>query len=172
MTLTNVILAIMCIASLAGGAIVLFASNPTRSLLGLFLASLSVGVIYLLLGGAFVAMAQIIVYAGAVLMLFLFVVRYFVRKLPGSKIQWQLPAGILAVLILFLQILIPVVNIFSKGPFDDNYVPPDTALLGKTIFEQYVYPFELISVLLLVAIVGAIYMARGEMQEPEGGNIE
>jgi len=172
MTLTDILLVIMCIASLAGGGIVLFASNPVRSLLGLFLTSLSVGVIYLLLGGAFVAMAQIIVYAGAVLMLFLFVVRYFVKKLPQTRIQWQLPAGVLAVVILFLQVSVPLMGWFTKGKFAADYVPPDPAMLGQTIFEQYVYPFELISILLLVAIVGAIYMARGEMRSDDRGDEE
>jgi len=169
MTLTDILLVIGCLVSLAGAGIVLFASNPTRSLLGLFLTSVSVGVIYLLLGGAFVAMAQIIVYAGAVLMLFLFVVRYFVKRLPRSRIRWQLGAGIVVVVILFLQVLIPLLGWFSKGRFVEEYIPPDPGLLGKTIFEQYVYPFELVSILLLVAIVGAIYMARGESQSDDGG---
>jgi len=168
MSLTDILITIGCLASLAGGCIVLFASNPTRSLLGLLLTSIAVGVVYLLLGGAFVALAQIIVYAGAVLMLFLFVVRYFVRNLRPSRIQWQLPVGLIAIFILLLQILIPLLGWFSRGHFKNDYTPPDPQAIGMTLFEQYVYPFELVSVLLLVAIVGAIYMARGELHRSDG----
>jgi len=160
--LTNLLIIIGCIAALVGGLIVLFASNPMRSLLGLFLTSIALGILYLLLGGSLVAMAQIIVYAGAVLMLFLFVIRYFMKKLSPSRLPAQFTSAIVVILILILLVLIPISSLFQKLWFSLTFSPPDPAAIGKNLFERYVYAFELITVLLLAAIVGAIYMARAE----------
>lgn len=171
-TLTDILTVIGCIAALAGGFIVIFASNPIRSLLGLFLTSIALGILFLLLGGSLVAMAQLVVYAGAVLMLFLFVVRYFVKKLPFTKLQNQLPVALIVVIIILMQILVPMYAVFSGMYFTPDYIPPDPKILGQTLFFKYVYAFELITVLLLVSVVGAIYLARGESRFDEGGEDE
>lgn len=165
---TNILIVFFCLTALAGGGIVLLHRNPTRCLFGLLLTVLSVGFLFLLLGGAFVAMVQLMVYAGAVLMLFLFVVRYFGRPERPNRILWQTPLVILIAFILFLQILIPLAPYINEVVFDDWANPPDPGVIGENLYMKYLYPFELCSILLLVAIVGAIYMAREETDLKKG----
>lgn len=160
--LTNILIILGCLVVLFGGLVVIFASNPIRSLLGLLLTSLSLGILYLLLGSSLVAMAQIIVYAGAVLMLFLFVVRYFVKRLSPSKLTLQFASALVVIIILIIQILIPLTIWFQKLWFSDNFSPPSPSFIGVHLFQRYVYAFELITILLLVAVIGALYMARNE----------
>jgi NADH-quinone oxidoreductase subunit J len=165
--LTDILSILGCIAVLAGGFIVLAASNPTRSLLGLFLTSISLGFLYLLLGGSLVATVQIVVYAGAVLMLFLFVVRYFVKKLPRSRLISQFPSALIVVVILFSQILVPLSAWLGRLWSNPDFTPPDPSAIGTNLFTGYVYAFELVTVLLLVSVVGALYMARAEISSSE-----
>jgi len=165
---TNILIVLFCITALAGGVIVLLHKDPTRCLFGLLLTVLSVGILFLLLGGAFVAMVQLMVYAGAVLMLFLFVVRYFGRPSRSNRIFWQTPMAILIGFIIFFQILIPFAPYISDVVFDNWANPPDPGIIGENLYKKYLYPFELCSILLLVAIVGAIYMAREENDLKKG----
>jgi NADH-quinone oxidoreductase subunit J len=166
--LTDVLIVICCLTSLAGGAVVLFSKNPSRNLFGLFITALSAGVIFLLMGSPYLAMVQLIVYAGAILMLFLFVVRYFATPAKRSKLPWQSPLALLAVIVVFFQILIPVIPYLMKGVIKSWDDPPDLGVFGEVLMGRYLYQFELASVLLLVAIVSAIYIAREEKGDQEG----
>ena len=156
----NILITFFCLTALTGGGIVLLHKDPTRCLFGLLLSVLSVGFLFLLLGGAFVAMVQLMVYAGAVLMLFLFVVRYFKQPSRSNRIFWQTPLAILIGFIVFFQILIPFVPYISEVVFDDWANPPGPGIIGENLYKKYLYPFELCSILLLVAIVGGIYMSQ------------
>ena len=170
--MTNILIVVLCISALAGGLVVVLAKNPTRNLFGLFATTISVGILFLLLGGAYLAMLLIMVYAGAILMLFLFVVKYFGRPSGKSKISWQAPLSFFAVLIVFFQVVIPVYAYLKRGAIEPWDNPPDIKALGILLYSEYVYPFELISVLILVAIVGAIYMVREELGNREKEDTE
>jgi NADH-quinone oxidoreductase subunit J len=158
--LTDLLIILGCLSALAGGAIVLFAPQTSRNLLGLFVTAFSVGVLIILMGSPFVGMVQLIIYAGAIVMLFLFVIRYFAYPDRTNRIPWLIPAVVIAIPILIFQLVLPLSGLIGQRSFLPWNNPPDTAELGQRLFMQYLYPFELISVLLLVAVVGAIFMAR------------
>jgi len=129
----------------------------------------TVAVFYLLLGAPFIAMAQITVYAGAIMVLFLFVIMLLgAEKLsPGKVLPYQRPMaiGLAVVLIIEAVYLLTVHN-----PFAATIIPPTEATnqvgalqnLGMTLFNQYLLPFEVTSILLLVAMVGAIVLTKQE----------
>ena len=141
--------------------------NPITSALWLVLGFVSLAGIYLLLQAEFLAMVQVIVYAGAIMVLFLFVIMYLnlkhdiddglqhrMRRLVG----WGLGALLLAEAVSLLR------RGWAPGP--TAFEPPNgvwgnTAAIGRVLFTRYLFPFEVLSLLLLVAMVGAILIARG-----------
>lgn len=170
--LTDLLIILGCLSALAGGAIVLFAQQTSRNLLGLFVTAFSVGILIILLGSPFIGMVQLIIYAGAIVMLFLFVIRYFAYPDRINRIPWLIPAAVIVIPILIFQLVLPMSGLISQGTMMPWNNPPDTADLGQQLFMKYLYPFELISVLLLVAVIGAIYMAREDMSGENSGENE
>ncbi|GAB4420168.1 MAG: NADH-quinone oxidoreductase subunit J [Anaerolineales bacterium] len=147
----------------------LASQNAVYSALFLVLNFATVAVFYLLLGAPFIAMAQITVYAGAIMVLFLFVIMLLgAEKLaPGKVLPYQRPMAIgLAVLLAAEAIYLLLV----RNPSVVTIVPPTETTntvealreLGLTLFNQYLLPFEVTSILLLVAMIGAIVLTRQE----------
>jgi NADH-quinone oxidoreductase subunit J len=163
------ILALVAIATAIG---MLMSRNAVYSALFLVLNFVTVAVFYLLLGAPFIAMSQITVYAGAIMVLFLFVIMLLgAEALPsGDSLPWQKPlavtlAGILAVeaTILLVTKARPVGNILP--PADAVNTMDNLRELGQTLFTQYLLPFEVTSILLLVAMVGAIVLTNRQKKE-------
>ncbi|MDP1548394.1 MAG: NADH-quinone oxidoreductase subunit J, partial [Anaerolineales bacterium] len=133
----------------------------------------TVAVFYLLLGAPFIAMAQITVYAGAIMVLFLFVIMLLGAEslAPGSVLPWQKPLAALLSLILAVEALY---ILFARARSDAVITAPDVSLnsmdslreMAMTLFNQYLLPFEVTSILLLVAMIGAIVLTR----QGRGGN--
>ncbi|MBU0688796.1 MAG: NADH-quinone oxidoreductase subunit J [Gammaproteobacteria bacterium] len=140
---------------------VITARNPLHSVMFLVLAFVSSSGIWLLLEAEFLAIALVLVYVGAVMVLFLFVVMMLdinIEKLRKDFLQW-LPAGaLLATLIVVQMVWVLGDKAASTGmtavKHAANY--SNTKELGRLIYTDYVYPFELAAVLLLVAMVAAI----------------
>ena len=127
----------------------------------------SLAVLYLLLGAEFIAAAQVIVYAGAVMVLFIFVIMLLnagAEAKPGrSRIAEWIGAPLLVVLLgllaFFVQRILPPSPEVHFGGFKGG-----TALdVGRAFFTQYLLPFEITCVLILIAILGAIVLARKEI---------
>ena len=165
------ILALVAIATAAG---MLLSRNAVYSALFLVLNFASIAVFYLLLGAPFIAMAQITVYAGAIMVLFLFVIMLLgAEQLAKSKVlPWQRPLaiGLAAILVAETAYLL----IARAKPAADIIPPAETVNtlgelqnLGMALFSQYLLPFEVTSVLLLVAMVGAIVLTKREKGERE-----
>lgn len=141
---------------------VITARNPVHAALFLVLAFCSASGTWLLVHAEFLAIALILVYVGAVMVLFLFVVMMLdinIAKLREGFIRY-LPVGILVgVLILVEMILVvrtftaPVVTVTPVTPVTNV---PNIEAIGQTLFTTYIYPFELAAVILLVAMVAAI----------------
>jgi NADH-quinone oxidoreductase subunit J len=124
-----------------------------------------VAIFYLLLGAPFIALVQVTVYAGAIMVLFLFVIMLLVaEKLPKAQVlPWQRPMaiGLAAVLLVESGILL-----FQRLRTSAVIAAPGTELnttatlqaLGMQLFNQYLLPFEVTSILLLVAMIGAIVL--------------
>jgi NADH-quinone oxidoreductase subunit J len=160
------ILALVAVAAAIG---MLLSQNAVYSALFLVINFATVAVFYLLLGAPFIAMAQITVYAGAIMVLFLFVIMLLgAEKLaPGKVLPYQKPMAISLAVVLVAE---AVYLLLVKNPLAKDIIPPTEATntvgelqnLGLTLFNQYLLPFEVTSILLLVAMIGAIVLTKQE----------
>ena len=164
------LLSLIAVATALG---MLFSLNAIYSALFLVLNFITVAVFYLLLGAPFIAMAQITVYAGAIMVLFLFVIMLLgAERLPKLNVlPWQRPLAILLAGILAVEAVILLVG---RARLVGEITPPAEAAnlmdslreLGTVLFNQYLLPFEVTSVLLLVAMIGAIVLTQKEKRVP------
>ena len=154
--------------AIVGGVGVVTFHQPIRSVLSLVVVMLSLSVMFLLLSAQFVFAVQIIVYAGAVMVLFLFVIALLgpARELGRGRLRFQASLSILFVLALFGVMYALIQGIQYRQP--DH---TDLSLFGSVqsiavgLFTTYLYPFELTSILLLVAAIGAIYLSRKRIDD-------
>ena len=161
--ITFYILAFVSVGAALG---MLFSQNAVYSALFLIMNFAVVAVFYLILGAPFIAMAQVTVYAGAIMVLFLFVIMLLgAEKLSGKeKLTWQKPfAWMLAIFFFFaiayqvgLRTLTDFMTVSFPGSDFGGPVP-----IGELLFSDYLLPFEVTSVLLLIAMVGAIILTKG-----------
>ena len=150
------------------GVNVVVQTHPISSALSLIGVMGSLAVLYLLLGAEFIAMAQLIVYAGAIMVLFIFVImllnagaeskrgRSFVAQLLGMPLL----IAFLALVSYFIYRLYPMTAVVEFGTFKGGTAQN----VGRALFTQYLLPFEVTSVLILIAIIGAIVLARKELE--------
>ena len=161
------------IGALGGAIAVIVLRNPFYSVLALIVHLISLAGLFLLLHAEFIAAAQIVVYAGAVMVLYLFVAAYvgaveepLWEPIPGQRLL----APVLAVA-LFVEISIAVVGtslkaIDSEGPtIPAGFGSP--ASIGKLLLERFLVVFETASMLLLIAAVGAIVLAARKHRHDE-----
>jgi len=144
---------------LASGVLVITARNPVHGVLFLVLAFFNAAGIWLLLQAEFLAIALVVVYVGAVMVLFLFVVMMLDINLERVREGfWRnLPLALLVGGIMVIEMVFVLGNrIFGTAPAQ---IPPgysNTKALGRVLYTQYAYAFEIAAVLLLVAIIAAI----------------
>jgi NADH-quinone oxidoreductase subunit J len=156
--------------------LVIFARNPVHSVLWLILAFFNAAGLMLLVGAEFIAMLLVIVYVGAVAVLFLFVVMMLdvdFASLRGGFTR-NLPFGLIIAMVLFAEILIAVAA-WKAGPaLGGREIPvahvPNIVALGTLLYTRYLYTFEIAGLILLVAMVGAIVLthrSRGDTRTPK-----
>jgi len=156
-----IVLALVAVASALG---MLLSKNAIYAALYLIMNFITVAIFYLILGGAFIAVAQVAVYAGAIMVLFLFVIMLLgAEKLGQSEtLAWQKPLAFLLGIVLAFETL--YVLFFKAAPAIPADVLPDgfgsPSSIGIELFKSYLLPFEVTSVLLLVAMIGAIVLTR------------
>ncbi|MCL5264798.1 MAG: NADH-quinone oxidoreductase subunit J [Chloroflexi bacterium] len=152
-----VLAAVLLISALA----VVMLRNIVHSALFLALAFVSVAGFYILLNAEFLAAVQILIYAGAVMILLLFAIMLTQRaNTPMSNVS-NSQAGLAA--IVAAAVFVVLAFVLSKTSWLTGaaaVTQPNTEVLGKALFDYYVLPFEIASVLLLVAMIGAIVIAR------------
>jgi NADH-quinone oxidoreductase subunit J len=158
------ILALVAIASALG---MLISRNAIYSALFLVLNFATVAVFFLLLNAPFIAVAQVSVYTGAIMVLFLFVIMLLgaERAGPVQAIQWQRPLAIILAAILLIEAGFILFSQRGVLPPVTTQVPlsfGSPAQVGTDLFSNYLLPFEVTSVLLLVAMVGAIILTKSE----------
>jgi NADH-quinone oxidoreductase subunit J len=169
MTLDLILFLILAFIAVVTALGMLLNRNAVYSALLLVLNFATVAVFYLLLGAPFIAMAQITVYAGAIMVLFLFVIMLLgAERLPDAKVlPYQKLFGYGLAFILAAE---ATYLLFTRArPVGDVLEPQAVANtmqnlqeLGLQLFNQYLLPFEVTSILLLVAMVGAIVLIRKE----------
>ncbi len=165
-----IILAAVAVLSALG---LLVSRNAVYAALFLVLNFATVAVFYLLLGAPFIALAQVTVYAGAIMVLFLFVIMLLgAERLPKAiGLPWQRPLaiGLAAVLLVEAGFLLfqrlQITTVLSDPGAEVNTLDA-IRNLANALFQQYLLPFEVTSILLLVAMVGAIVLTKKEKGEP------
>lgn len=170
MTSELIVFLVLSLVAITSALGMLFSRNAVYSALFLVLNFVTVAVFYLLLGAPFIAMSQITVYAGAIMVLFLFVIMLLGAESFTPLVQampWQRPlAFILAVTLAVESIYL----IFARARLNTVITAPDVAAnsmenlrkMALTLFDQFLLPFEITSILLLVAMVGAIVLTNRE----------
>jgi NADH-quinone oxidoreductase subunit J len=141
-----------------------FSRNPVTSAMFLVLTIISMSGLFLLLHAFFLAAVQILVYAGAVMVLFLFVIMLLdLKEEARRKIKFfGLAAGLVsvgAIVTIFFKALAS-----AKPGVDTPKLEGETYALGKLLFTQYTLPFEIVSVLLLVAMIGVILLSKKKLE--------
>lgn len=162
------VLSLVAIATALG---MLFSQNAVYSALFLVLNFVTVAIFYLLLGAPFIAMAQITVYAGAIMVLFLFVIMLLGAEslAPTNTLPWQKPLARLLSVILAVE---AIYILLTKASSNMMVASPDASLntmeslreMAVTLFSNFLLPFEVTSILLLVAMMGAIILTRQERE--------
>ena len=147
-----------------GGILVITRKNAVHSALALILTLLAQAALYLMLYAPFVAGVQIILYAGGIMVLFLFVIMLVnidrAEKERAFNKQWVVGSiAALALGGLFISVYAKGKAIFPVNP-RPGAEGQNTQLIGNMLYGQYMFPFEIASLLLLVAIIGAVVMAK------------
>jgi len=169
MTINMLIFIFLAIVAIAAAAGLILSRNPVYSALFLILNFLSVAVFYLVLGAPFIALAQITVYAGAIMVLFLFVIMLLGAAKPKEvePLKWQRPLAIVlaaAVLLEGLYALITRISITVTTTAPDALLA-DPKTLAQVLYNKYSLPFEITSVILLVAAIGAVVLTKKSVKE-------
>ncbi|CAN5427458.1 NADH-quinone oxidoreductase subunit J [soil metagenome] len=163
-TAEGVLIAGLCgLAGLCAVGVVAF-TNAVRSALCLVANFFILAVLYFTLGAEFLGVTQIMVYTGAIMVLFLFVI--MLLNLGAADVMqepqdWKRPVGILLGVSLFVLIgsqILPGLLTMERPPALEAFGQPQ--VVGRSIFTLYVVPFEAVSVLLMVGIVGSILLAK------------
>jgi NADH-quinone oxidoreductase subunit J len=160
---------ILSTLALVCGALVIanpFTRNPVTSAMFLVLTIISLAGLFVLLHAFFLAAVQVLVYAGAVIVLFLFVIMLLDLKeeeMRRIKLVMGL-LGLVSVGVIAAMIISTIKFAHPAGRLAKVPVEGSTQALGRTLFTQFSLPFELVSLLLLVAMIGAILLSRKDLR--------
>jgi NADH-quinone oxidoreductase subunit J len=166
---------VFVVAGLASAASAVFAvtrRNPLHSALGLLVTMIGLAAIFYLFSAPFLAMMQIAVYAGAILVLFLFVIMLINLRPEDLKPEAPLPERGLALLVVLLlfgvlaaAVLVPAADGTAQVPAAAAGQEPFGSLegVGEVLFGAHVVPFELLSILIVAAIVAAVLLAKRKL---------
>ena len=168
MALTAFFFYLFAMLTVVAGAAVIVAKNPVHAVLFLILAFFNAAGLFVLLGAEFLAMILVVVYVGAVAVLFLFVVMMLdvdFAELRQGFIQY-LPIGALVGIVFLAELLLvvgtwtiaPAITESVAVPIPPFYSVTNTEALGQVLYTRYVYFFQAAGVILLVAMIGAIVL--------------
>ena len=179
MTVFSFAFYMFAVITVTAGLMVTLSRNPVHSVLWLILAFLSTSGLFVLLGAEFVAMLLVIVYVGAVAVLFLFVVMMLdidFAALKGELARYM-PLGLLIAVVLLMQIAIGI-GVWSVAPDAEalrQAVAPtemeNTRALGMLIYDKYFLLFQLAGLILLVAMIGAILLTLRHRKDVKRQNV-
>ena len=153
------------IVAVASSVAMILQRNPIYCVLLLIMVMISIAGLYLMLDAQFVAIIQIVVYAGAIMVLFLFVIMLLnLSREEGGVFRIQKPLAVLLAALLFLPVAAMIMSYAGGGS-----APPaaggdagfgEVEQIGTLLFTKYLLPVEIAAVLLLIAIVGAVVLTR------------
>ena len=179
MTFADFAFYLFAVPLIAAGLMVVLARNPVHSVLWLILAFLSASGLFVLLGAEFAAMLLIIVYVGAVAVLFLFVVMMLdvdFTELKGEMARYM-PLGLLIGVIILMQLGIafgvwqPAETAEAARTAATPEGVENTAALGLLLYDKYIHLFQLAGLILLVAMIGAIVLTMRHRKDVKRQNV-
>jgi NADH-quinone oxidoreductase subunit J len=163
-----VVFVVAGLATLAGGLGVVLSSNPVHAALMLVMTLFAVAVLFVAQGAHFLAAVQVIVYAGAIVVLFLFVIMLLgvdrSEDIRSERLVGQRPVAFVTVMLVLLEVLLLARSRWSTGA--RSVTGPasgpgsNVEKLATALFTRYLLAFEVTSVLLVIAVVGAVVMGR------------
>lgn len=161
MTVTHVVFFLMAAFTVGASLLVVLAKNIVHCAIALVFAFFGVAALFVLLDAEFLAAAQVLLYVGGITILLLFAIMLTSRiSASGVKIMNE-QVGIAAVVVLAIVGLLAYANLKGFPALVPPLTMPDnTTSIGKLLLTTYVLPFEVVSLLLLAAMVGAIILAR------------
>jgi NADH-quinone oxidoreductase subunit J len=160
---------IFALMMLVFGAAVVINRNPVASALSLVVSFLGLAALFMSLNAYFIGIIQVLVYAGAVMVLFLFIIMLLdLRKEELRKINWVASAGGAAVaLALLVQIFLVVGSLKAAHrpllPLAET-TPDDVHQIGTLLFTHYNLPFQIVGVLVLVATIGVVVLSKRQLR--------
>jgi NADH-quinone oxidoreductase subunit J len=168
----TILFIIFAIVAVVCGFNLVLQRHPISSALSLIGVMGSLGVLYLLLGAEFIAMAQMIVYGGAVMVLFIFVIMLLnAGTEKSSSKSWFAQSAGVPLLLAFVGVLGFLIRSALPAALSTpvrsvqfgSWVGGTAEEIGKLLFTQYLLPFEIVSILILIALLGAVVLARKEI---------
>ncbi len=167
MTLVQAFFAYFAVMITGISILVITRRNPVHSVLWMLILFVHIAALYLFLNAEFLAAIQIIIYAGAILVLFLFVIMLLNLKQTESekRFQNQWPLGIVTgvVFVIFFVLILGNMRVTAPfGPYTIEVIQSQGNIMtvGKVLYTKYLLPFEIVSLVLLVAIIGAVVLAK------------
>jgi NADH-quinone oxidoreductase subunit J len=149
------------------GAAVVINRNPVASALSLVVSFLGLAALFMSLNAYFIGIIQVLVYAGAVMVLFLFIIMLLDLRVENRRgINWVASAGGLAVALILLGQIFSVISHFGPAhqpfPLLPRPTSDDVQSIGATLFSNYNLPFQIVGVLVLVATIGVVLLSKRE----------
>lgn len=166
--ITGYITIIVGIIAVVAALSTVLQKNPVYSAVSLIVVMIALAINYLLLDAEFIAAIQIIVYAGAIMVLFVFVIMLLnlgeVKKYKIETTSGRIAGGILTGLFL-LQLIVAGYNVTSNVPGIERFLVDtkgldSTKIIGRALFSDYLLPFEVVSIVLIVGIIGAVVLGK------------
>jgi NADH-quinone oxidoreductase subunit J len=169
-TFKNILILIFSVIAVASAVIMITRRNPIKSVLFLILNFFSISALYLLLNAQFIAVIQVAVYAGAIMVLFLFVIMLLnlqdESKLTENITYKKITAVLLSILLFAVLAITTYFAFIEKyqaiNPISEKIGTVE--VIGRELYTTYSFPFELISFVLVAAIVGAIVLAKKKFE--------
>ena len=175
MSITEILFWFLTVLALGSAILVITSKNPVYSILSLIVTFFAISGHYILMNAQFLAIVNIIVYAGAIMVLFLFIIMLLdLRAEKLRKINWIASAGGVAVAMVFM---VQVFSVIRRFPAAKQAFPPlarhvlsgvegstsdDVHRIGLLLFNNFNLPFQVIGIVILVATVGVIVLSRRE----------
>ena len=165
--MTQYIFLALAAISILTALLMVFSKNPVHSVLYLILTFFTIAGQYILLNAQFLAVVHIIVYAGAITVLFLFVLMLLNLNAdtePQKSSMWKFSAGVAAGLLLVTLVGALRGSIQIAAPAQSDSQVGLVENLGKVLFTDFVVPFEIAGILFLAAMVGAVLMGKRDLK--------
>ncbi len=167
MTVEVLIFGALALIMIVSALMMILSHNAVHCALFLVIVMSALAVFFLGLSGPFIAMVQVAVYAGAIMVLFLFVIMLLGAERVGARdrIAWHIP---LAIVLAVSVLVLGGVMLLNQAPMqivDLPAVQGSAEAVGAQLYSTYLFPFEAVSVILLVAIVGAVVLSRDERKK-------